>query len=49
VSDDGGGGPLIPVIDVALVHADAARAKAMEARRRFSRKSVIVFSKCHLA
>src|SRR5450759_5450702 len=43
VSADGGIGPLIPVIDVALVHADATKKRATEDRRRTGRKSVIGF------
>jgi hypothetical protein len=37
VSADGGIGPLIPVIDVALAHADAMKKKATEDRRRIDR------------
>ena len=37
VSADGGIGPLIPVIDVALVHADAIKTKATKDRRRINR------------
>jgi hypothetical protein len=43
VSADGGVGPEIPVIDVALVHADAAKMTVTEYRRRADRKSVIGF------
>jgi len=37
VSADGGIGPLIPVIDVALVHADATKTRATTERRRINR------------
>ena len=42
VSADGGVGPEMPVIDVALVHADAIRKRATEDRRKMGWKSVIV-------
>jgi hypothetical protein len=37
VSADGGIGPLIPVIDVAVVHADAMNRKPAEYRRSIDR------------
>jgi hypothetical protein len=43
VSAEGGIGPVIPVIDVALVHADATTNNAMEKRRSVSRISGMGF------
>jgi hypothetical protein len=41
VSDEGGIGPLIPVIDVALVHADAMTRRVAEYRLIVSRRWII--------
>jgi hypothetical protein len=43
VSEEGGIGPLTPVIDVALVHADARTSNAAEYRLSVSRRPSIEF------
>ena len=43
MSEEGGIGPVIPVIDVALVHADAMKKRATEDRRRIDRYSGMWF------
>src|SRR5688572_28024181 len=43
VSADGGSGPLIPVIEVAVVHAETTRRSSVEDRRSISRISGMGF------